>query len=115
MTGGDIYKFLEMLMQNTVDPELVVIATDIDGEALQTFVLNHTRGSLKCLAISAPMFANRQKDILEDIAILTGGQVISRERGDKLEEVTIEQLGRADKVWSDANKTKIIGGKGIKE
>ncbi len=94
--------------------ELVIIAEDIDGEALATLVLNKLRGMLNVTAVKAPGFGDRRKAMLQDIAILTGGTVIAEETGRKLETATIQDLGRAEKVVSDKENTTIIGGKGAK-
>jgi chaperonin GroEL len=93
---------------------LVIIAEDVDGEALTTLVLNKLRGTFNALAVKAPGFGDRRKEMLRDIAVLTGGQMISEELGLKLDAVTIEQLGRADKVVATKEKTTIVGGKGEK-
>ena len=93
---------------------LIIIAEDVDGEALGTLVVNRIRGSLKVAAVKAPGFGDRRKAMLEDIAILTGGQVISEERGMTLENTTIEMLGTAEKVEIDKDNTTIVNGKGKK-
>ena len=93
---------------------LIIIAEDVDGEALGTLVVNRIRGSLKVAAVKAPGFGDRRKAMLEDIAILTGGQVISEERGMTLENTTIDMLGTAEKVEIDKDNTTIVNGKGKK-
>jgi chaperonin GroEL len=109
--AADIVPILEKLVQ-IGKRELVIIAEDIDGEALATLVLNKLRGMLNVLAVKAPGFGDRRKAMLQDIATLTGGVVISEETGRKLETVVIADLGRAEKVVSDKDNTTIVGGKG---
>jgi chaperonin GroEL len=94
--------------------ELVIIAEDIDGDALSTLVVNKIRGSFNTIAVKAPGFGERRKEMLEDIAVMTGGKVISEDVGLKLENVTMDMLGRARKVVSTKDMTTIVGGKGKK-
>jgi chaperonin GroEL len=95
--------------------DLIIIAEDLDGEALTTLVLNKLRGTFNAVAIKAPAFGDRRKEMLEDIAILTGGQVIAEEIGLKLEDATVEMLGEARKVIASKDNTTIVDGKGDKK
>ncbi len=109
--ASDLVPVLEKLVQ-IGKRDLVIIAEDVDGEALATLVLNKLRGMLNVLAIKAPGFGDRRKRMLEDIAILTGGQVITEELGRKLESATLQDLGQADKIVSSKDNTTVISGKG---
>jgi len=109
--ASDIVPLLEKLVQ-VGRRELVVIAEDVDGEALATLVLNKLRGMLNVLAVKAPGFGDRRKAMLQDIATLTGGTVVTEELGRKLESVTINDLGQAGKVTSNKEDTTVIEGKG---
>ena len=113
-SAQDIVPILEKLVQ-IGRRELVVLAEDVDGEALATLVLNKLRGMVNALAIKAPGFGDRRKAMLRDIAILTGGQVISEELGRKLETVMLDDLGRCDKIVSTKDNTTIVGGAGKTE
>jgi chaperonin GroEL len=106
----DMLPFLEKFVK--VSKNLVIIADEIDGEALATLVLNKLRGTFNVLAIKAPGFGDRRKESLDDIAVLTGGTVISEETGKTFESTEVTDLGRADKIWADKDNARIIGGKG---
>src|SRR5687767_3984322 len=106
----DILPVLEKLVQ--VTKNLVIVAEDIDGEALATLVVNKLRGTLNVLGVKAPGFGDRRKAMLEDIAILTGGQVITEEAGRKLDATTIQDLGRVRRVTADKDETTFVEGRG---
>lgn len=107
---SELLPFLENFVK--VSKNLVIIADEIEGEALATLVVNKIRGTFNCLAVKAPGFGDRRKAMLEDIAILTGGTVISEDTGRKLESVKVEDCGQAEKVWANEENCRIIGGKG---
>ena len=111
---SEILPLLEKMAQ-AGKKDLVVLADDIDGEALATFVVNKLRGAFNVLAVKAPGFGDRKKELLRDIAALTGGKVISEEIGLKLENTTLKDLGQARRVISTKDNTTIVGGKGAKQ
>jgi chaperonin GroEL len=112
--GNDVLPLLEKFVQGG-QKNLVVIAEDVEGEALAMMVVNKMRGVLNCVAIKAPGYGDRRKEMLQDIAVLTGGQVISEELGRRLDQVMIEDLGRARRVVSDKDNTTFVEGHGDSE
>ena len=108
----DLLPLLEQIVR--AGKPLLIVSEDVDADALATLVLNKIRGTLPCAAVKAPGFGDRRKAMLQDIAILTGGQLIAEELGIKLENVTIDQLGKAQRVVMDKDTTTIVGGAGAK-
>ena len=108
--AAELVPLLEQVLQ--ISKNLVIIAEDIDSEALAILVVNRLRGTLNCLALKAPGFGDRRKAMLEDIAVLTGGQVISEETGRRLDQATVADLGQARRIESTKDRTTIIEGKG---
>jgi len=110
---SDLLPALEKILQ--VSKNLLIVAEDVDGEALATLVVNKLRGTINVLAVKAPGFGDRRKAMLEDMAVLTGGKVISEEVGRKLDSVTVEDLGKARRVTADKDNCTIVEGKGSEE
>ena len=106
----EILPLLETIVQS--GKKLVIVAEDVEGEALTTLILNKLRGTFTCVAVKAPGFGDRRKEMLRDIAVLTGGQVISEELGLELKDTTVDQLGRARQVKVDKENTIVVGGEG---
>ena len=110
---ADILPSLENIIKTSKN--IVIMADDVDGEALATLVVNKLRGTFNILAVKAPGFGDDKKEMLADLAVLTGGTVVSEETGRKLDSVKVADCGRADKIWADKESTRVIGGQGSKE
>ena len=106
----DLIPVLEMIAQ--AGKPLLIIAEDVDGEAQTALILNIIRGAIKVCAVKAPEFGDVRKEVLQDIAILTGGSVISEERNIAIEDITLDMLGQARTIKVDQDKTTVVGGKG---